>query len=200
MSRSLFGSKTLKNPSPEEIPYFWTPPPDPSTESHGLTTLQTDFLYRKLFVKFLFQATRSLVYDFVRIDWRILQETKTLDLSHWLWYIVFLFVLGEWIHRPCNYTCEQKRLYTSFTPWHLTTSIQFKFPPFPTKNTITNHKSAVRSPDTSASQKNMFLQQWNLRCHQRQMFQLININLSFPSSSHEGRSTYPWKIVIYWSP
>lgn len=99
--------------------------------------------------------TNSLFLTVVRIDWRILQETKTLDLSHFLIHCVF-FVFGEWIHRPCNYTCEQKRLYTSFTPWHLTTSIQFNFPPFPTKNTITNHKSAVTSPDTSASQKNMF--------------------------------------------
>ena len=50
---------------PGKVQTFSIPPPNSSTESHGLTPLQNDFLYRNFFVKFLFQATTSLAYDFV---------------------------------------------------------------------------------------------------------------------------------------
>ena len=42
-----------------------TPPRTPLQNHTGWPLYKPIFLYRKFFVKFLFQATRSLVYDFV---------------------------------------------------------------------------------------------------------------------------------------
>ena len=61
-------SLKLTAKAPENRPFApkGTPPPIPLQNRMGWPLYKTIFLYRKCFVKFLFKATTSMAYDFVR--------------------------------------------------------------------------------------------------------------------------------------